>query len=338
MDTDIRKVFGLFFDAVPTTVQTIDTSDGDDDFRAAVLVETEAGSKYVLKLADNDFTFPERIAVWKRTAEEYRKLGYYCPRIFADKSGGFPSAEFCGHNCTVYAEEFAPYRSAGERVDAGGCKDAPYDGYQRDVWRMTARIAAQHLDYTKYPSAYCLFETFCPSDQTDEVLDNALKWKAYANTLPDAFKEQTERIWRRWTENRAALEPIYQTLPTSVFQADLNPTNILLDDAGRFVGVYDFNLCGRDVFLNYLMRENYGDFHKERIRIFNALKFASEDYRFSALEKKVAPMLYRCLKPLSFISTETLKEAGNDGRAIAAVLDETERCLTDEFDFGAYME
>jgi len=30
-------------------------------------------------------------------------------------------------------------------------------------------------------------------------------------------------------------------LPTSVFQADLNPTNLLVDDKGAFAGVFDFN-------------------------------------------------------------------------------------------------
>ena len=203
---------------------------------------------------------------------------------------------------------------------------------------MTAQIAAKHFDYTSYPSAYCLFETFCPSDKTDEVLDNALAWKEYADTLPDAFKAQTERIFRIWSENRAALEPVYRTLPTSVFQADLNPTNLLLDESGRFVGVCDFNLCGKDVFLNYLMRENFSTFEKELAMIRDALKIVSADYRFSDAEKDAAPMLYRCLKPLSFISLESLKECGTDPQAIRTVLDETEHYLTADIDFRSCME
>ena len=53
------------------------------------------------------------------------------------------------------------------------------------------------------------------------------------------------------------MELIYHKLPTSVFSADLNTSNILLDEQGKFVGVYHFNLCGKDVFLNYLFREIY---------------------------------------------------------------------------------
>jgi hypothetical protein len=337
MDPEFVRIFSLFFDAAPIAVQTIDSSHGDSDFRTTFLVETDADVKVVLKLADNDFTFPEKIAVWQRTIGEYRKLGYDCPRILTDKSGGFPVVSYRGHRCTAYAEEFSAYRTAADR-GSNSTDSALYETYKRDIWHMTAQIAAKHLDYTEYPSAYCLFETFCPSDQADEVLENALEWKEYADTLPDIFKEQTERIFRIWSENRAALEPVYRTLPTSVFQADLNPTNLLLDESGRFVGVCDFNLCGRDVFLNYLMRENYGEFEKELAMIRDALNIVSEDYRFSDAEKDAALMLYRCLKPLSFISLDTLKACGTDPQAIRAVLDETERYLTADLDFRSCMQ
>ena len=338
MNDDISGVFSLFFDGVPKTVQNIDTSHGDGDFRAAFIVEADTGEKYVIKLAENDFTVPERIGVWQRTAAEYRKLGYYAPVIHGDKTGSFPAVEYHGHRCVAYAEDFAPFRPAEDRMKGDGAANAAlYQSYQHDVWRMTARIAELHLDYTDLPSAWCLFDTFCPSDKTDEVLENALLWKEYADTLPDEFKPQVEKIWRLWKDNRAALEAVYQSLPASVFQADLNPTNILLDDGGRFVGVYDFNLCGREVFLNYLMRENYSGFQKEVSMIRDALRIAGEYYHYSDAEKNTALPLYRCLKPLSFISLETLKEAGNDKNAVKAVLDETESALTAPIDFKGCM-
>ena len=333
MCDEIRNVFSLFFDDAPVDVHKIDTSRGGADFRTTFIVGTASGSKYVLKLADNDFTFPEKISAWQRTAEEYRKLGYYCPRILRDKAGHFPIVAYNGHRCAAYAEEFAPFHPVDERFSEDfGQNEALYNRYKRDIWRMTARIAARHLDYTEYPSAYCLFETFCPSDKTDEVLENAVAWKECADVLPDEFKEQTEKIWHLWTDNRAKLEPIYKKLPTSVFQADLNLSNILLDDDGGFVGVYDFNLCGREVFLNYLMRESSGV-----SGICEALRIASESYRFSDIEKDTALMLYRCVKPLWYTRVEELKKAGNDPDAIRTCLSETERALTSPVDFTEYM-
>ena len=215
MDSAFRTVFSRFSAETPIEVRRINTSRGDDDFRTAFIVETDSGNKYVLKLADNDFTFPEKIAVWQRTVEEYRRLGYFCPRILRDRSGSFPVVDYGGHRCVAYAEEYAPFRSAEDRFsDDFGQNEALYDSYKRDIWQMTARVAALHLDYTEYPSAYCLFETFCPSDKTDEVLENALAWKAYADTLPEAFHAQTGRVWQLWTENRGALEKVYHQHPS----------------------------------------------------------------------------------------------------------------------------
>ena len=333
MDEEIKSIFALFFADAPVSVQTIDTSRGDADFRATCIVETETGGKYVLKLADNDFTFPEKIAVWQRTVEEYRRLGYYCPRILRDRSGGFPTVSYRGHSCAAYAEEYAAFRPAEDRFSEDfGQNTALYQSYQREIWRMTARIAAQYFDYTEYPSAYCLFETFCPSDKTDEVLENALAWKETADQLPAVFQAQVGRIWRLWTENRTALEQLYPKLPRSVFQADLNASNILLDEQDRFVGIYDFNLCGQEVFLNYLMRENDGV-----SGICEALKAAAECYRFSELEKDAALLLYRCVKPLWYTRVRELKKAGSDPDAVAAALNGSEQALSEEIDFRACM-
>ena len=96
MDDEIQSVFSLFFDGTPAAVREIDTSRGDADFRATFIVETASGGKAVIKLADNDFTFPEKIAVWQRTVEEYRKLGYFAPGSSGTSPAPFPSSRSAG--------------------------------------------------------------------------------------------------------------------------------------------------------------------------------------------------------------------------------------------------
>ena len=331
---EIREIFALFFDAVPAAVREIDTSIGDD-FRKTFLIETEDGDRRVLKIAANDFTVPDRIRVWKRTIEEYRKLGYYCPPIFCDKRGGFPAVDYAGRKCTAYAEEYSKYMPAEDRAAGGEAgRSADRGRLFHDVWVMTAKVAAKRFDYTDLPSAYCLFETFSPGEETDEVLENALAWKEYAKTLSGAFADRVRRIWELWSANREALGHVYGELPTSVFQADLNGSNVLVDGDGRLAGVCDFNLCGRDVFLNYLMRENYtGEYEDEIASIRRALRAASEAYSFSEEEKRAALPLYRCLKPLWFTRLEELKEAKRDETAIRRCLDRTEHFLTADIDF-----
>lgn len=61
----------------------------------------------------------------------------------------------------------------------------------------------------------------------------------------------------------------------------------MLDEEGRFAGIYDFNLAGKDVFLNYLFREIYeGSFDEERNEILTALKICAAVYAFSETEKE----------------------------------------------------
>ncbi len=338
-DSEILNVFSKFFDEKPAAVKITDTGRGDEDFRNTAIVDTEAGNRYVLKIAANDFTFPEKIRMWARTVEEYRALGYYCPKILSDKNGEFPVIRYHDRQCVAYAEEFAKYRSFEERLSGDGdLKNADTGMYSDDIWSMTAKIAALHLDYTEAPSAWCLFTTFCPSDKTDEVLENALEWKKLGEALPAEFTEQVERIWKLWCVNREALEKIYHGLPTSVFQADLNSTNLLIDEEGRFRGVLDFNLCGREVFLNYLMRENYDSFEKEIDLIKEALMISKRYYTFSEEEKQAALPLYRCLKPLWWTSIQDLKDAGDDREAVKKCLDRSEYYLTTDIDFRSCME
>ena len=334
IDPELKRIFSLFFDGEPVSLDLIDSSRGEADFRNTCIIGAGDGGKVVLKLASNDFTFPEKIRVWARTVGEYLALGYYCPRIIADKSGGFPIVRFRDRDCVAYAEEFAkylPYDDGSSFEETGRLKDR--SRYEADIWAMTAKIAAKKLDYTEYPSAYCLFETFCPSDETDEVLENALEWKKTADALPAEFAPRVRRIWELWRDNRDALEKTYASLPTSVFQADLNPTNLLIDGEGRFMGVYDFNLCGRDVFLNYLIRETYGV-----DGICAALRTAREYYTFSEEEKAAALPLYRCLVPLWWDAISDLKKAGTDPEAVRACLDRAEKRLTEDIDFRSSME
>ena len=332
----IRELYARFFDGDPVSYESIETGVSEDDYRKTAIVTSANGEKVVLKIVSNDFTFPEKIRMWKRTIEEYRDLGYYCPEIFCDKSGDFPMIDYRGKCCVAYAEEFSRFRTLEDRM-AQDAQSVSTRAYALDIWRMTARIAAKRLDYTSYPSAYCLFERFCPSDETDEVIWNAQEWKKLADTLPARFSAQVQKIWTRWNENRDALRPLYEKLPTSVFQADLNPTNLLIDGDGAFKGVMDFNLCGRDVFLNYLMRENYGNFEEEIEMIRESLRIASEDYVFSEDEKRAALPLYRCLKPLWFNRVEDLKDAGDDEQKIRQCLDRIEYYLTANLDFSSCM-
>ncbi|SCX96318.1 hypothetical protein [Butyrivibrio sp. INlla14] len=89
------------------------------------------------------------------------------------------------------------------------------------------------------------------------VVYKDMKWLEMAKTLPEKFTAQIERIWNNWLVSRRELEKIYHRLPTSVFQADINDTNVLLDEEGNFRGVYDFNIGGKEVYNLKISHKRY---------------------------------------------------------------------------------
>ncbi len=333
-DKELKDIFALFSDKEPTAAEVMDTGRGEADFRHAVIFTAADNEKLVIKLSDNDFTSPERIKVWQRTVREYKALGYYSPEILSDREGNFPYVSYKGRRCIAYAEEFVKYNIL-ERRDNSDTEFKESEDITRDKWIMTAKAAQKHFDYAPFPSAYCLFERFCPSDKTDEVTEQAQEWKALADKLPEQFTEQVERIWRLWEENRAELEKVYHKLPSSVFQADLNSTNLLTDDEGKFAGVFDYNLCGKEVFLNYIFRENFSrDFEREIEMIRSVLKITADYYDYSPEEKQYALMLYRCLKPIrKGFEIEELLNNNADSDEISACLDKSEHYLTADIRF-----
>lgn len=347
---DAKEVIELFSKEIPQNITIKNTSHGEDDFREILLVNF-GKDKIVIKLSSNGFTDEKRLLLWERIAWEYRNLGYYCPKFIRAIDGTFPNVSYKGRECVVWGEEFSEYRSAEELQkdkfsDTHLVKHGWYS-FLKDAMIMDARVAACHFDYTDMPSAYCMFELFDPSDKTDETTEDAEKWLAIANTLPEDYSAQVERIWNNWLEARRKLEKIYHQLPTSVFQADINDTNVLLDEDSNFKGVYDFNIGGKEVYINYIVRqapyvstwdgyealEGDGVFLK---RVLHALDIARKVYAFSDLEKEAAPLLYKCIRPLWWYATDELKES-TDHEKIKRHLDNIEYEQTRIIDFSAHM-
>ncbi len=346
-----NDVVGLFSKGVPQSIDIKNTSHGDEDFREALIVDF-GEEKIVIKLSANGFTDEKHLFLWERIAKEYRNLGYYCPQYIRALDGTFPSVSYKGHSCLAWGEEFSKYKSAEELIkekfsDTKLIKDGWYS-FLEDAMIMDAKVAACQFDYTDLPSAYCMFEVFDPSDRCDETTEDAEKWLTLAKKLPEKYATLVERIWNNWLEARSELEKIYHELPTSVFQADINDTNVLLDEDGNFKGVYDFNIGGKEVYINYIIRqapyvstaETYEQLEADDNflkRILHALDIAKKVYSFSDLEKKAAPLLYKCIRPLWWHAAVELEELGADDARIQQHLDRIEYEQNRDIDFSKHM-
>ena len=102
---DINDVVELFTKSIPKSIETKNTSHGDDDFRETLLVNL-GKEKIVVKLSSNGFTDKKHLALWERIAKEYRDLGYYCPQYIRALDGTFPTILYKGKNCIAWGRSF----------------------------------------------------------------------------------------------------------------------------------------------------------------------------------------------------------------------------------------
>lgn len=334
-------VFALYDTQEPSKYEIKDTSHGDADYRKTVFAEWP-DRKIVIKIASNAFTTPERVEGWAQTIEEYISSGYYCPRILKNRNGAY-TAELSLDNriCLVYAEEYSRYKAADSFPKSEIMKDGLYT-FSDAALLTIGVVGAKHLKTAMFPSGLCILEKFAPSDPCDEVMEESLHFKKVVDESLPQWKERFEQIWNAYEENKKKLEEIYPLLPASVFQGDLNPTNILLDDSKNFAGILDFNMCGRDSILNHLFREIlmeydihgndifYSDEANDRtFELFlSKIRLVAEVYPFSELEKSATVLVYRYLRPFWWRPSHEIEKVKDDHQKVCRIFEWVEKELT----------
>lgn len=346
------EVFQLYDVHEPLRYEIKKSNHGDNDYRVSIFAQWP-DRKLVIKLADNDFTNAERIEGWVKTIEEYLLSGYYCPRIIKNRNDQYSETVLLKDRvCLVYAEEFSKYKTA-EAFSKSEITRNNFYIFLDDVIRSIGIIGAKHLKTVDFPSGYSILEKFAPSDLCDEVMQESLRFKKVMDESLPQYKNTFQKIWNLFMANKKKLEEVYHLLPTSVFQADLNYTNILLDDKKSFVGMLDFNLCGRDTVVNYLFREImmeydcYGNIifysqeaNDKNTRLFlSKIRLVADIYSFSELEKNTAILVYRYLKPFWWRPAHEIEKIKDNEQKVAQILKWVENELTrTDIDFSEFME
>ena len=129
----------------------------------------------------------------------------------------------------------------------------------------------------------------------------------------------------------------------------MNDSNILLDSNNNFVGLIDFNLCGKEPILNYAVREAlwgisdnrlFGEkdsrlyFYDEelddlRISLFlENIGYIQETYHFSSSEKDAFPILFRYINSFWWFHIDEIKLIKEDDNKINQLFDWLERQMT----------
>ena len=339
----------LYYDTEVTIVKTLDLCRGDDDYRKVYIVD-DGNRKIVIKYLSNTFSDRRRIEGWFALMNEYRKIGLYCPNIVPNLNGELLHCDTMdGRDYYTYAEEYSIYEIA-DHIKKDKYTDA--NGNYRftpDVMRFLGKVASAKLDILDWPSAYCLLEPFCAPDTTDEGTECAVAFVNYVRENIPSHLERAEELLDMYYQRQGELKEVYYSLPTSCFQADLNDGNILLDSNNNFVGLIDFNLCGREPILNYAVREAlwsisdsrfFGEndsrlyFYDEkleefRIRLFlENIGYIMERYSFTPLEKDIFPILFRYVNSFWWFHLDEIKMIKDDDKKINQLFDWLERQMT----------
>jgi hypothetical protein len=236
-------------------------------------------------------------------------------------------------------------------------KSNNYYVYHDDAVLSIGVIGSKHLTTMDSPSGYCIMQTFAPSDPCDEVMESALEFKKIIYESLQQYISRLNKIWELFIANKYKLSVVYDKLPASVFQADLNYSNILLDESMKFVGMLDFNLCGRDTILNYLFREAMVDFNEDVLEendekvyysavtndtaiksLLNNISLVKRYYTFSTIEKESAILLYRYLRPFWWNPYHEICSVKDNTQKVEKILDWIENELTrNDIDFTKAM-
>jgi hypothetical protein len=215
--------------------------------------------------------------------------------------------------------------------------------------RSLGKIASAKLDLLDWPSAYCLLELFCAPDTTDEATECAVAFVNYVRDNIPSYLPRAEMLLDTYYKRQEELREVYHLLPTSCFQADLNDSNILLDNDKNFVGLIDFNLCGKEPILNYAVREAlwaisdkrlFGEndtrlyFYDEKLDDFRInlflenIGYVRENYEFTDLEREVFPILFRYVNSFWWFHLNEIKLVKEDDNKINLIFDWLERQMT----------
>ena len=339
----------LYYDTEVSDVKTLDLCRGDDDYRKVHIVD-DGHRKLVIKYLSNTFSDRRRIEGWFALMNEYRKIGLYCPTVVPNLNGELLHCDTKdGRDYYTYAEEYSIYETA-ENIGKDKYKDERgHDCFTPDVMRSLGKIASAKLDMLDWASAYCLLEPFCAPDTTDEATECAVAFVNYVRDNIPAYLSRAEALLDMFYKRQEDLREVYYSLPTSCFQADLNDSNILLDSNNKFVGLIDFNLCGKEPILNYAVREAlwgisdnrlFGEkdsrlyFYNEelddlRISLFlENIGYIQETYRFSSSEKDAFPILFRYINSFWWFHLDEIKIIKEDDNKIKQLFDWLERQMT----------
>lgn len=324
-EEQIGEILSKYTSMKYKTDNIIDSSKADIDIRKTYCLTFEDGSEFVLKITNNSFTTPERIKGWQDLSKMYKDNGVYCPQIKDTESGQcfVKAVSESGKTYTAYLEEKKKYKTVWEYIKEQSESEeerrgleAKFDNleFHGRVLETIGIIASVSRKLVNWPTPYCLYETFCIEDKTDENYEFAEVFYNLCKAQENVDKDFLDKIWKLYIEKKTSFEGEYRELPKAVFQSDLNSSNVLIDKNLNFSGLIDFNISGTETILNYAICESLYYLNHEELKSLDSIETAEKydchfkvamdcikkHYSFTGYEKKAFITLYNIVAPFRF--------------------------------------
>lgn len=325
MNAFVEEAAKLFFKDDIKIENMVDKSRQDEE-RYIYFIK-QIGKRFALKIYSNSYTSEEVIISWSRLSNLYYGNGIVTTRFLKSiNENQCEKFEVDGKIYWVWLEEYVESKYCyPNEIDLGKKSTQTFYSIGKIKGKMH-QLAKQNFITCEWVSPWRLFEAFLPSETYDENYENALNF--YENgkkVLREA--DLVEEVWGLYNEKREELKQFYSTLPSGQVQGDFSPSNFIVSKQDEIIGIYDYNLSGRDAFISdciqegvFLAYENYEEdlfgtkydkYLNERFHAY--VEGYMSEYTMSKDEFEAANLLYNIARPMRMEKIQSFLIAIKEG-------------------------
>lgn len=306
MEALIEQTLHYFTEIPIKYFELMDTSRLDES-RYIVFITLQNHEKVVLKLYSNSYTNLNHIEECANLAKLYHSHGIVTPLFLKSKKGKY--GEFITYQNKYYYAWLEQWIESQFQITL----QEQQASFIYDLGKLHGnmhRISKSHRLISENRTPWGLFDTYLIPESDDENYTNA-NW-LYSELLNTEVNQSLlSEIWEIYQQKRNKLECLYPLLPESMIQADLSPGNYIINEAGKIVGIYDYNCAGTDKLVSEFIQEaificfevyDTEWFDNEHLIWMNSrfdtyLRGYVSEYHLSELELRAANLLYDIVRP-----------------------------------------
>lgn len=216
-----------------------------------IRIQFNIDNNWVLKIASNNNYDEDFFIETDKLIDNYNKVGIYAPRYKLSKDQTH-LYEFDFENIAFIAwiEEYAPYKI---------CTSEEYtEDLKLQVLEETSKYMDKYTDkdLMSRNSMWSIIDLSQWDDKIDEKEENYLLLREALLDINEI--DLVSKLDQVNKDCKDLIKDKIKDLRKCSIQGDLNPSNILIKN-GKFIGLIDFNMAGKEVNINHILNESRCD-------------------------------------------------------------------------------